>query len=106
MVFVKGYRKRGGESVRPHGRRKGKNKKTMFFAPVDKSLAKKIDTTSPTAFRGSIKELNKGGLSTKEERALILAENRAEAQTYRKNLSPEEREQFREIANTPIPRKD
>ncbi len=63
-----------------------------------KKIASEISITSPAAFRESIKKLEKNGLTTHEERALILAQNRAKAQLHRKDLSPKERSQFKKIS--------
>jgi len=79
-------------------------RKTLFFKAKSKALAKKISITSPAAFRASIKELKKGGLSLREKRALVLARNRAAAQLKRKNLSAKERKQFRAISKISIPK--
>ena len=73
--------------------------KTIFFGPTHKALARKISIKSPGAFRESISELKKNGLTTTEKRALVLAKNRASAQLHRKNLSGKERKQFRSIAH-------
>ncbi len=78
--------------------------KSLFFPAKDKSLARKISITSPFAFRKSIRELKKGGITLKERRGLILAKNRAGAQLKRNNLSSKERKQFRTIAQINIPK--
>ncbi len=77
-------------------------KETLFFKPKSKRLARIITIVSPTAFRKSIRILKKGGLTTTEKRALVLARNRATAQLGRKNLSPKERKQFRAISKIKI----
>lgn len=80
-------------------------KKSLFNIPVkNRSLSRKISITSPTAFKRSIRELKKGGINIKEKRALVLARNRAKAQLNRKNLSPKERKQFREISKINLPK--
>jgi len=76
---------------------------TLFFKPKSKRLARIITIKSPTAFRESIRVLKKGGLTTKEKRALVLAQNRARAQLKRKTLSPKEIRQFRAIAKVRLP---
>ncbi len=78
--------------------------KGIFFPPKDKALARKISITSPAAFRKSIRELKKGGLTLKEKRALTLARTRGAVQLKRKNLSPKERKQFRIISKINIPK--
>lgn len=76
----------------------------LFFPAKDKSLAKKISITSPTAFRKSVRVLKKGGLTRGEQAALVLARNRAGAQLGRRNLSPKERKQFTAITKVRIPK--
>ncbi len=72
--------------------------------PKSSRLAEIIDITSPFAFRGSIKEIKKGGVTLMESRALNFAQRRAEAQLGRKNLSRKERKQFKEISKIRIPK--
>ncbi len=84
-----------------------KRRRGLFGSkPKSKRIAKIISITSPTAFRRSIRILKKdgGGLSLHEKRALVLARNRAGAQLDRKDLSPKERKQFREITKISIPK--
>jgi len=76
---------------------------SLFFPAKNKRIARIIDITSPSAFRKSIKTLQKGGLSLEEKRALVLARNRAAAQLKRRNLSNKERKQMRAIKNMPLP---
>ena len=78
--------------------------KSIFLPPKDKALARKISIKSPTAFKKSIKELKKGGITLKEKRALTLAKTRAIVQLRRKNLSPKEKRQFKAISNMKIPK--
>lgn len=68
----------------------------------NKRLAKIISIESPKAFKKSIKELKKGGLTTEEKRALVLARNRAGAMLNKKNLSFRERMEMTEIKNMEI----
>jgi len=77
---------------------------SIFFPAKSKALAGKISITSPTAFRESIRELKKGGLSLREKKALVLARTRATAQLGRENLSSKERKQFRAISKINIPK--
>ncbi len=77
---------------------------SLFFPAKDKSLAKKISITSPTAFKESIKKLKESGITTKEKRALVLARNRATTQLGRKNLSSKERKQFKAISKQSLPK--
>lgn len=79
-------------------------KKSIFFPPKDKALARKISIRTPGEFRKSISNLRKNGFTLKEKRALVLARTRAKVQLKRKNLSKRERKQMRAIANTTIPR--
>lgn len=72
--------------------------------PKSKRLARCIDITSPTAFRGSIRKLKEHGLTLREKRALVLGRNRASAQLKRKDLSPKERKQMQTIANMNLPK--
>lgn len=81
-----------------------KFKKSLFFKPKDKVLAKKISIKTPGQFNKSIAKLRKRGITLKENRALILARTRAKVQLKRKNLSTRERNQMKAIANTTIPR--
>lgn len=71
----------------------------------NKRLADAISIKNPNQFRESISKLKTNGLSLKERRALILAQNRAKAQLGRKNLSIKERKQMREISHISIPKK-
>lgn len=82
-----------------------KRRNTMFGGgkPKHPSIAKKVTIKTPAGFRESVRQLKKGGLSTAEKRALVLAKNRAGAQLKRKNLSSLNRKQFREIKNTRLP---
>jgi len=77
--------------------------RTIFFPPKHPRLARAISITSPSAFRKSIKTLKKGGITTREKRALVLAQNRARVQLKRKNLSRKERKQFGEISKMILP---
>ena len=81
-----------------------KIKKSIFFPPKDKALARKISIKTPAQFRKSINILKKNGITIKENKALVLARTRAKVQLKRKNLSVRERNQMRAIANTTIPR--
>ena len=83
--------------------RKVKFKKSLFFPPKNKRLAKIITIKSPTAFSLSIKKLRKGGITITEKRALVLARNRAKVQLKRENLSPKERGEFGMIAKMRLP---
>lgn len=76
--------------------------KSLFFPPKNKRLAKSISIKSPSAFKKSISKLKKGGLSTTEKRALVLARTRAKLQLKRRNLSAKERKQFTTISETKI----
>lgn len=78
-------------------------KRSLFFPPKNKRIARIITITSPTAFRKSITKLRVGGITTTEKRALVLARNRAAVQLKRKNLSLKERKQFRMIAAMKLP---
>ncbi len=81
-----------------------KIKKSIFFPPKDKVLARKISIKTPGQFRKSISMLRKNGITLKENKALVLARTRAKAQLKRKNLSKRERNQMMAIARTVIPR--
>ena len=72
---------------------------SLFFKAKNERIAKNISIKSPTAFRKSVRTLRRGGINTYERRSLVLAKNRAAAQLNRKNLSRQERVQFRKIAN-------
>lgn len=67
-------------------------------------LAKAISIKSPDAFRKSIRELSKDGMTTKEFRALQLAQNRAVAQLNRKDLSLKEIKEMSIIGSIKIPK--
>ncbi len=77
---------------------------TLFFKPASRRLARDISITSPNAFEDSIKRLKQGGITVKEKRALVLAQNRARAQLSRKNLSLKEKIQFTVIATKRLPK--
>ncbi len=77
---------------------------TLFGPPKSKRIAQIINITSPTSFRKSIRRLKKGGITTKEKRALVLAKNRSSAQLKRKNLSLKERKQFKAITKINLPK--
>lgn len=79
-------------------------KKSLFFPPKNKRLARIITIKSPSAFRDSIALLRRGGVTRTEKNALVLAQNRARVQLRRKNLSPKERKQFRTIASVKLPK--
>ena len=76
---------------------------SVFFAPSNLRLAKKIKITSPSAFRESIRVLKKGGLSIAERAALTVAQTRAKLQLRRKTLSQKERGEFKQISLIKIP---
>jgi hypothetical protein len=76
--------------------------KTIFFPPKNKRLARIISIETPQAFRRSIRVLKRGGLTTAERRALVLARTRAKAMLKRRNLSARERREMAEIARTRI----
>lgn len=78
-------------------------KKSLFFAPKDKVLARKISIKTPGQFRKSIELLKKNGITLKEKRGLVLARTRAKVQLRRKNLSKRERNQFTTISTMRIP---
>ncbi len=81
-----------------------KLKRSLFFPPKNKRLARAITIKSPAAFRKSIKKLKKGGITTTEKRALVLARTRAKIQLKRKNLSAKEKRQMREISRITLPK--
>lgn len=81
-----------------------KIKRSIFFPPKDKALARKISIKTPGQFKKSIAKLRKNGITLKENRALVLARTRAKVQLRRTNLSTRERNQFRAISKTVIPR--
>ena len=80
-------------------------KKTLFMKPRHPEIAEQISIKTPKEFRESIRRLSRSGgeLTLTEKRALVLARTRAKVQLKRKNLSPEERRQMKEIARTKIP---
>lgn len=79
-------------------------RQSLFFAPKNKALAKKITIRSPLAFDQSIRRIKKGGVTLEEKRGLVLAQNRARAQLGRKNLSLKERIEFNVIASRKLPK--
>ncbi len=79
-------------------------KQSLFFAPTNKRLARDITIVSPSAFDRSIKTIKKGGVTLKEHRGLVLAQNRSRAQLQRPNLSLKERIQFNVIASRKLPK--
>ena len=70
----------------------------------DPRLAKTISIKSPNAFKKSINELSKNGLTTEEFRALQLAQNRAVAQLNRKDLSLKESKEMATIGSIKLPK--
>ena len=76
---------------------------SLFGKPKNKSISEKISIKSPTAFKKSIKELSKGGLTREEKGSLVLARTRAGLQLHRKNLSTKERQQMSKISKINIP---
>jgi len=76
---------------------------TLFFPAMNKRLARIISIKSPSAFRTSIRVLKRNGLTLSERRGLVLAQNRARAILRKRNLSPGERRQFRQIVSIRIP---
>lgn len=94
--------KRGIRKVRRI--RKNPVRRTIFFPPKFPALARKISITSPAAFKKSIEILKKNGLTLREKRALVLAQNRARVQLKRKTLSARERREFTEISKIKIPK--
>ena len=80
-------------------------RKTLFFKSRRKRLSDIISISSPEAFRASINQLRgadkKVTLSIK--RALVLAQNRARAILKKKNLSAQERREFRKIIKIKLP---
>ena len=93
--------------ARRKSRKGGKYRgKSIFFPPKDKRLAEIVSIATPQAFKASIKALKgkKGYLTLREYRALLLAQNRAKAMLKRKNLSPQERRELREIVRIKIPK--
>lgn len=81
-----------------------KIRKSLLFKPVDKSISRKISIVTPGKFDKSIKALMRRGLTVKENKALVSARNIAAVQLKRKDLSKRERNQFRAISTTVIPR--
>ncbi len=77
--------------------------KSIFFAPKDAKLARKISIQTPGKFRKSIALLEKNGITVKENQALVLAKTRAKVQLLRKNLSIRERKQMKAISKIKIP---
>ncbi len=78
-------------------------KKSLFFPPKNRRLARVISIKSPTRFRNSIRTLRKNGITLTERRALLLARTRAKVQLRRPNLSLKERKQFRVISRMTVP---
>ena len=84
-----------------------KFKKSIFKIPVkSKARAKIVSIRSPAKFRESIRTLKKGNYTLADERALILAQNRAKASLNRKNLSEKEIKEMKEISKIKIPQSD
>ena len=72
--------------------------------PKSKRLSRIISIESPKAFKESIKELKKGGITRKELRALSAAKGAATLQTFRKNLSKKEMKEFQAIRKIKLPK--
>lgn len=77
---------------------------SLFSPPKNKRLAGIIKIDSPAAFRGSIQEIKKDGVTLEEKRALVLAQNRSRAQLQRQNLSMKERREFEKIVSMDLPK--
>lgn len=80
-------------------------KKTLFFPPKHKRLAKIITIESPSKARKAARQLLKECRKLKRAdaillraRAMQLAANRAKAMLNRKNLSKKERRELKEVA--------
>lgn len=79
--------------------------KSMFDIPVkSKRRAEMISIESPAKFKKSIVELEKGSYTLADQRALILAQNRAKAMLNRKDLSDKERREMSEISKIKVPK--
>ena len=65
--------------------------------------AKIISIRSPDEFRRSIREISSGRYTLGDQRALVLAQNRAKAMLKRKDLSSRERREFVEISKIKVP---
>ncbi len=76
--------------------------KSVFQKAKNKELAELISIRDPKAFKKSIKDLKKHGLTLEEKRALVLAKTRASLQLRRKNLSPKEVKEFTQISKMRI----
>jgi len=79
-------------------------KNSLFSKPKSKRLSNIISIKSPSAFKESIRKVQKGGVTSAEKRALVLAQNRARVQLHRKNLSKREVKQFASIVSMKLPR--
>lgn len=86
------------------GIRRLTRRQSLFFAPRDKKLAGVIKISSPAAFRASIAQIKRNGVTARERAGLILAKNRVAAQLARSNLSSKEQREFRTIQRIPIPK--
>ena len=78
-------------------------RRTIFFPPKHRNLARIISIESPAAFRQSIRTLMRGGLNATEKRTLVLAQNRAKAMLKKRNLSAKERRELQAIARMRLP---
>jgi len=77
---------------------------SLFGTPVrSKRRAQIVSIKTPTAFKKSIATLRKGRYTLADQRALVLARNRAGAQLKRRNLSRTERSQMSRIVRISIP---
>lgn len=79
---------------------------TIFAPPEYEYLSEAIEMENPDEARGSVKELEKEfeeaetvDKKRRIKKAMILATNRAKAQTNRTDISEREVRQFKEIAN-------
>ena len=79
-------------------------KKSLFFPPKNKRLARTITIKTPSAFRKSIRTLTKGGVTVTEKKALALAKKRAVVQLKKGDLSTKERSQFTMISKIKLPK--
>ena len=76
----------------------------MSFSPARrKAISQAVSIKSPSRFKQSVRILSKGGLSVQERKVLVMAQDRADMQLQRKDLSSIERRQFKEIKGVNIP---
>lgn len=82
---------------------KGKlSRKLIFSTTTYKGIH--VPISSVSAFKNAVEAIKRNGVGPRERKAIEAAKAKAAAQLLRKNLSPNERRQFRAILKMRTPR--